>query len=417
MRDQIITRARMLIDRQKYDDAEKLLANQLSSDPNDLEVLHLLAELNLQKEAYEKALEYIDSAIGIAPDLAFLHYTKGKIFSDKENFNEAETCFQRAIAIEPTFADAFARIAHIKLVKKQFEESLAKADHALSLEPDNLLALNIRSSALTKLNRVEESETTIEGALYEDPNNSYTHANYGWNLLEKNDYKKAFEHFEIALQNDPNNQLAQQGMMQAIKATNPLYRVFLKYSFFMSKLTAQYQWGVIIGFYLLYRFILRVSESNPELKSILYPILGLLALLAISTWVIGPISNLFLRLHRYGKHLLERDEIRSSNFVGISFLIFIVGIVLYLVTGLGSFLALAVFGFTMMIPFSTMFLKSKPQNALLYYCIALAAVGVLAVGSSFMDGELFNPFSMLYLFGFIAFQWVANFIMIKESNY
>jgi len=44
-----------------------------------------------------------------------------------------------------------------------------------------------------------------------------------------------------------------------------------------------------------------------------------------------------------------------------------------------------------------------------------ATAGVAVTTTYFTNGES-NPFSMIYLFGFIAFQWLANFIMIKESN-
>lgn len=119
----------------------------------------------------------------------------------------------------------------------------------MEIDAENLSALNARSTALNKLNRKEESFETIQDALREDPNDAYTHANYGWGLLEKGHHKEALDHFKEALANDPSFEYAQLGMLQAIKANNPIYRVFLKYSFWMSNLTAKYQWGVIIGFY------------------------------------------------------------------------------------------------------------------------------------------------------------------------
>src|SRR5690606_2150752 len=109
--------------------------------------------------------------------------------------------------------------------------------------------------ALIKLDRSEESFETIEGALREDPNNAFTHANYGWGLLEKGNHTKAMEHFKEALSHSPNLDYAQAGMLEAIKATNPIYRLFLKYAFWMGNMAAKFQWGFIIAFYILFRVI------------------------------------------------------------------------------------------------------------------------------------------------------------------
>ena len=121
-------------------------------------------------------------------------------------------------------------------------------------------------------------------------------------------HKKALEHFKEALTNDPTFKYAQAGMMQALKATNPIYRLFLKYSFWMNNLTAKYQWGVIIGFYLGFKALKTIARNNEALQPYLTPLIIALALVAFSTWVIAPISNLFLRFNKYGQLLLDKKE-------------------------------------------------------------------------------------------------------------
>jgi len=43
-------------------------------------------------------------------------------------------------------------------------------------------------------------------------------------------------------------------------------------------------------------------------------------------------------------------------------------------------------------------------------------VGTLAIAITFSTGEIFNAMTAVFLIGFIAFQWVANFIAIKQGN-
>lgn len=409
-------RVEILIQQKKFADAEKILKGLLSEDSGNIQYLSLLSEVYLQQNKSDEAKSIIDHAIGISPDSPILFYIRSRISIQENDYNEAESNIRQSIKLDPYDADYYALLASIKLSRKQFEEALELANKALEIDAENLLGLNIRSTALIKLNKHEESFQTIEGALREDPNNAYTHANYGWGLLEKGDHKKAMEHFRESLKNDPNSGYAQSGMLEALKATNPVYRLFLKYSFFMSNLTAKYQWGVIIGFYVVFRILKSVAANNEALQPYLYPLLVALAVVAFSTWVLNPVSNLFLRFNTYGKLLLDKNEKTSSNFVAASMATFAIGILLYFILGDDKFLSVVVFGFAMMPPFSLMFSPTKYKHAFLIYAAAMSLIGISAIVLTFSTGELFNMLSVIFIFGFVGFQWVANYLLIKEDN-
>lgn len=414
--DKRLARIEILIHQEKYSEAEKVVKDLLSEDANNIYFLSLLAEINLQQDKLDIASTVIDQAIGLSPDFAHLFFIKSRILLQQSNMDEAEAAIHQSIALDPYHAHYCALLAHMRLLRKKYTEALEIADRALEIDAENLLALNTRSAALIKLDRKEESFATIEGALREDPNNAYTHANYGWGLLEKGDHKKALEHFKEALKSNPNLGSAQAGLLQALKASNPVYNLFLKYSFWMGNLTAKYQWGVIIGFYLAVRGLKAVAEANPSLQPYLTPIIVLLTLIAFSTWIINPVSNLFLRFNPYGKLLLKKKEKMSSNFVAVSLGICLAGIAAYFFTKNELFLGIAVFGFTMMLPLGVMFSPSRYKYSLLIYTIVMAVVGTGAILLSFSSGELFNGLTLLYVIGFVAFQWIANFLLIKEDN-
>lgn len=249
-----------------------------------------------------------------------------------------------------------------------------------------------------------------------DPNNAYTHSNYGWGLLEKGDHKKALEHFREALKNNPSFEHAQAGMAEALKAKYLFYRLFLKYAFFMQNLTAKYQWGVIIGIYVVSKVLRAVAKSNEALQPILVPIIVLISIVAFSTWVIGPISNVFLRLNPYGKYLLHKEEKLSSGFVAISLLICILGFILFMLVSNIGWLVVGVFGFVMMVPLGSMFTATNHKTKMIGYAAAMFVVGLIGIIQTFSSGEPFNIFTIIFLIGFIAFQWIANFLHIRQSN-
>ncbi|MEJ2882371.1 tetratricopeptide repeat protein [Pedobacter sp. GR22-6] len=413
--DHRLLKVEILIQQKKFSEAEQVLADLLSEDPNDIYFLSLLAEIKLQQDKFDDANVIIDTAIGLSPDAPHLFYIKSRIAIQQNDLKSAEKHINEAILLDPFGAEFFALLANIHLGRKQFSEALEIANQALEIDPENLLALNTRSTALNKLDRTEESFETIEGALREDPNNAYTHANYGWGLLEKGNHKKALEHFKEALQNDPTFNYAQVGMLEALKASNPVYRIFLKYSFWMSNLTAKYQWAVIIGFYFFSSALRTIANNNETLQPYLTPLIIGLALVAFSTWVITPVSNLFLRFNRYGQLLLDKKEKMSSNFVAASLSIFILGLILYFTSSAEKYLILAAFGFAMMPICSVMFSPSKNKNSLTIYAAAMAIIGISALVQVFLTDVAFNVMTTIFIFGFIVFQWVANFLIIKED--
>jgi multisubunit Na+/H+ antiporter MnhF subunit len=70
----------------------------------------------------------------------------------------------------------------------------------------------------------------------------------------------------------------------------------------------------------------------------------------------------------------------------------------------------------MMVPLSVMFVPSK-YNSFLIYTIAMSVLGAIALGAAFTNNlQVFDTLAVVFLIGFIAFQWLANFFMIRRSN-
>ncbi|MEO5995988.1 MAG: tetratricopeptide repeat protein [Chitinophagaceae bacterium] len=416
MPDNPLHRAVLLLQQHKFKEAEIILNGLFAEDPTNTDVIGLMCELKIFQDKFDEAMTLISNAIGLDPGASHLFHKRARIFIQQDKYDAAEKDLQQAISIDPYETDYFALLSLLKIERKQFSDALEIADKALELNAENIQALNARSTALLKLNRKEESFSTIHDALREDPDNAYTHANYGWGLLEKGSHKNALLHFAEALKKNPNLTLAQQGMAEALKARYFVYRSFLKFSLWMSNLRGKNQWAVIIGFYLLFRLIRWGAESNPSLQPFLNPLLVLLGLFAFSTWIITPVSNLFLRLNKYGKHLLNREQIIASNFVGFSILIALVGGILYLFKPQPYFLVIVAFGLTMMIPLSAMLTFSKKRTLLVSFTCLLAIVGTTGFIMGITSGEAFNNFVIAYIIGLILFQWVANYLVIRQTN-
>lgn len=411
MTEQLIERASLLFEQKRYKDAQQNIMEVLAIEPDNINCLMLLSEINLQEGNFSQALEIINQAIGILPDYDNLFHTKARILLSLEKIKEAEKAIYEAISLDAYDSNNQALLGHILLQKRDFEKALSAANEALEIDPSNVFALNVRSTALLKLNRKDDSYETIEGALNEDPNNSFTHANYGWNLLEKGEKDKALEHFKESLKNDPNSEYAQSGMAEALKSKYLIYRWFLNYSFWMQNMTSKNQWIFIVGFYFAQKILNGIAKSNSALEPFITPIVVIMAVFAFSTWIISPLSNLLFRFNRYGQHLLSVEEKKSSTFVGVSLLIFLIGLISILFIDKEISFILMLVGFTMMLPLGRYF--EKPSVFFKSYSIGLMVLALFSIVFTVTTLNLLNGFTIIYFIGFIGFQWSANYFLTR----
>lgn len=414
MTEVLLERSSQLINHRRFKDAEQQIKEILSTDPLHADALVLLAICKSETGQREEALQLIKQVVSLKPDSDYYLYLHSLFLLQNDNAQQAEKFIKSAISINPEVANYFGLLAQIKLQQKEWRSALEAADKGLELDSENLDCLNLRSTALLKLNRPLESFVTIQEALNQDPENDNTHANVGWSHLENNDHKKALEHFREALKLNPSNAYAKAGLVEGLKARYIAYRFFLKYAFWVSNMKGKYQWALILGMFFGIRILKGIAISNPELSIVITPIVYLYMAFAISTWLIEPISNLFLRLNVYGRYALTPEEIKSSNFVGIFFGLAIVSGILALLQPGELFLVVMIYGLIMMILLSAMFKPQKPSNKKILI-VSTIGLGVIGLFSIILDSLYLGGFNLwlIFLVGAFIYQWVANAMIIR----
>jgi hypothetical protein len=287
----------------------------------------------------------------------------------------------------------------------------------LSVDAENIDALNARASALVGLNRKEEAFLTINKSLASDPDNADTHANMGWGLLHQGKSDVALQHFKTALKQEPMNEYARSGMLEAMKARFPVYRYFLMLMLWLGKMKGNNQWGFIIGGYIVYRVLVTLAEKNEALQIFLIPVIVLLALFFISTWIFSPLMNLYLLSNPFGKLTLDEDQKQSARLVGISLLISMAAILVYFILYQNDgLLTLSLFAFAMMIPLGSMnnpYLETNKRK-LRYWTLATTILVLTDSVLSIIAGTFLSSFSFLPLLALIGYQWYTNYILIRE---
>jgi tetratricopeptide (TPR) repeat protein len=406
-----LERARLLLAQSRPADAEREVMLALAAEPNDASALALLALTRANQEKHDAALPPADEAVGLAPDSAYLHYVRAFVLHRLDRDEEAFAGIQEALRLDPHDPNIFALLAGIQLGRRNWPAALEAAESALGIDPEHIQAANLRSMALVRLGRRAEAMQTVDSALQRDPDNAVSHANQGWNFLHRNNPKRAQEHFREALRLNPELEYAREGMLQALKARNPVYRGMLAYFLWISRVGRAMQWGFIVALWFGTRLVRERAVSSQDQSWIWWTLLALMYGFVYLSWTAQPMFNLLLRVDRFGRHVLSHDQRIASNWFGAC--IAAAGVSLAWALWRDSSLAfIAMLGFVVLsICVAATF--SRLGRARVKLGIAtglLAAVGVAGLTAVLLGrDEVAGQCGLVFAYGFLGFQLFANF--------
>jgi tetratricopeptide (TPR) repeat protein len=420
----IFQRGLLLAEQGRNDLAIPEFQRHLATEPGDAFAHAYLALCYTYLEKFEDATRHVREAIQLQPDLAFAHYVSAYILQERNRPEEALAPVQEAIRLDPYFAGAFGLLAQIHLSEKRHQQALEAAEQGLEIDPENVACQNLRAMALKNLGRHNDAAAALDSALERDPENSYTHANKGWALLEKSDPKQALHHFQEALRLEPSNDWAREGIVVALKSRYRIYAWMLKYFLWMSKMTKQKQWMVVIGIFFAMRMLSGLSNSQPALAPFIDPLRTVVMIFAVMTWIADPLFNLALRLNKYGRLALSRDQVNASTGVGIFAgfsLLFVV--MAYTVGPRGFYLLSALVFGAMIIPTTSVFNCERgwPRRMMTLFAVVLGALAVTGLGIVLMYAQLkvMGPFlnaalitcAIGFFGGILCSEIMANILM------
>ncbi|MBN2021335.1 MAG: tetratricopeptide repeat protein [Pirellulales bacterium] len=408
-----VQRARLLMDQSRWDLAEKELRQALSLDAQDAQAHALLALCQSARNKHGEARREAQAAIHAAPDHWFTHYAQAHVLWHANRAAEARRAVAEAIRLEPRVAELWGLLAMIEHNLKQWDRSLAAARRGLAIDPEDAMCVNAESMALVKLGRAGEAHARLDDALARDPENAWSHANQGWTLLEKGEVRRAQERFREALRLEPELDWARHGMVTALKARNPVYRVLLTYFLWTSRLGSGAQWALVIGLVIGYNVVRNLADAQPALRPLLVPLMVGYIMFVFTSWLADPLSHLVLRLSRFGRYVLSKDERMDANLVAACVAGALAAFVASLVWNSGNLLFAAIACLMLAIPCSAIMRCDRgwPRHAMILYTVVLAAVGLTALFGSLLGVDSLETLGVLFLLGAIASSYVGSALM------
>jgi capsular polysaccharide transport system permease protein len=129
--------AELLLRSERFDEAADIIAGTLDRYPQDEVVLRLLSAAQMLRGRIADAIEAIDRALSIAPDIAEYHLHRANLLYRLGRLDEAAEAFGRAAALDPSNSDAKRSQLTVYFDSGRFTEALAVGGELIRVAPEN----------------------------------------------------------------------------------------------------------------------------------------------------------------------------------------------------------------------------------------------------------------------------------------
>lgn len=420
--DQLIDRARLLLEQQRYELAEDVLRQALAQDPDSGTVHSLLAfSLKRDRDQLPAAALAAERGVHLAPDEPFSYYALASVQEARNQNQLAIESIKQAIALEPLDARLYGFQAHLHMKLQQWREALEAAETGLSLDAEDSACASARVLALERLGRVFDAVGEADRAVRNDPDSSDAHAGLGWAKLRAGKYREAQESFREALRLDPSSEFARYGMITALNSSNFVFRVFDNLMARISRMSSGMQWALMLGLFFGARALNQVAETQTWLRPYVLPITLAYLLFVMMTWIMQPLFNTLLRFHPFGRYLLSRKEIWASQLIAGAILVgAAVGAIVTAQQG-GSLIVGALpflFGIFLTIPISVAFRTSVPWAT--FTAAAIAVVFTLlfvTISVDLLMDRIRQGLVSVYQLGILVYCFAGQALIAQEPKH
>ncbi|KZZ46428.1 hypothetical protein A3758_14010 [Oleiphilus sp. HI0118] len=188
----------------QLDKARDVAARSLVTNPGNVRVVAVLAEVEIRSERFDEAEKMLAQLDEQAEQLGhILPALKGDLAMAKKEYTVARSAYEKAWSLSkaPAVAEKLHRV--LGLLKDQKARSAFLADW-YSAQPDNLLAMLLVGMESQQKGDVDKAQTVYETLLTQRPDSVAALNNLGWLYYEKGD-ERALDLLARAAELAPNS--------------------------------------------------------------------------------------------------------------------------------------------------------------------------------------------------------------------
>ncbi len=379
--------ARLLYQQRRYVQAEGELRAALAEDPHDLRARGLLALSLIQRQRAAESLAEAKACVAQAPDDPFAYNVLADVEFACQRFDNTERALKDSLRLNPNQPAALAALSACHFNRQQWREALAAAEAGLAHDPRHSDCLRLRSRALNRLGRADEAQATSLDALRAHPDDAQLWSLRGWQMLRANDAQAALETFQEALRLNPDSESAREGIVTALKGRYFIYRLLLPYFIWMASWSPRTRVLLVVLPIILVSRLGEILAKHPGVAAL--AMLSVIAYTAfmVCSWLADPVHHLLLRMSRFGRLSLTRDQWVESNWVGACALLGAVGLASWPITMSWSSPLLVLVAVVLMVSINATFTVPSGEGRKISAGITVAAAifGLLSCCVLFFD--------------------------------
>jgi rhomboid protease GluP len=166
-----IEQARLALGSNRNDEAIRLLLEATQHDPNNPEVLNMLAQAYMRKDDFAHAQIVLQRMVHADPDNVTAKYILGLNYAGQHQYEDARRVFADLTRQEPNNSDAWAMLGASLDGLNREQEAIDAYNKSISLNPKNSEAYRELGLAQAKLNRFQDAVSSLQKAAQLEPNN------------------------------------------------------------------------------------------------------------------------------------------------------------------------------------------------------------------------------------------------------
>jgi tetratricopeptide (TPR) repeat protein len=201
-----VDKALALWDGDKYTDPKKAieyLNNAIKLQPDLTGVYGMRGIAYYSLGQYQRAIEDYNEHIRLNPDLTGAYNIRGLAYYDLGHYQPAIEDFTKAIRLKPDYADTYNRWGAAYHELGQYKRAIEDYNEAIRLEPDLSIAYSMRGFLYAKLGQYPRAIEDYNEAIRLKPDNAITYVNRGNAYDELVQQQRAIEDYNEAIHLKP----------------------------------------------------------------------------------------------------------------------------------------------------------------------------------------------------------------------
>ncbi len=200
----------------------------LEANPDDPELLHLMASICLNAKEFDHAVEWASRAIRRGAKPSYLA-TLGTSLLNLERRDEALQAFDKAVQLKPDDADLWRQMGDALIEAGRMGEALLCFQHAVDLNPADSDAAYKAGVLLQEEGRFDEALVYLDRSADAQPDHAPTFAMRGFVRSRLKRHEEAIDDYELAIRLDPEHAQACSNLGNALRDLGHLERALSWY--------------------------------------------------------------------------------------------------------------------------------------------------------------------------------------------